>query len=134
MKWIRLAALLGVLAWPAAANADGHESSDFDLDGVVDELDNCSETPNTEQDDTDGDGCGNLCDADYDQNGVVGFGDFGIFAELCFKYSPSPNEVVCHVEPIPGCTCGFGDFGFFAGAFGEVPGPSGNTTGNVACP
>jgi hypothetical protein len=36
------------------------------------------------QDDTDGDDCGNLCDADYNNDGIVGFPDFGIFLGLCF--------------------------------------------------
>jgi len=35
-----------------------------DEDGVPDHFDNCVEATNSEQDDTDGDGCGNLCDAD----------------------------------------------------------------------
>jgi hypothetical protein len=132
MKWIRLAALLGVLAWPAAANADGHESSDFDLDGVVDELDNCSETPNTEQDDTDGDGCGNLCDADYDNNGVVGFPDFGAFT----ANFGTTNQLYMHAEPLdsPGRAVGFPDFGFYTANFGRTPGPSGTTSGTIACP
>jgi hypothetical protein len=101
---------------------------------VADEIDNCLHVENPGQDDTDQDDCGNLCDADYDQNGIVGYGDFGIFADLCFKDSPSIDPIVCHQEPIAGCTCGFGDFGFFAGAFGDAPGPSGITTGTIACP
>jgi hypothetical protein len=101
-----------------------------DSDGITDPIDNCSEDVNTGQDDTDADDCGNLCDADYDQSGIVGFADFLEFAAAF----GSGDEEKCHVEPIPGCTVGFGDFFFFAGAFGSTPGPSGTTTGTTACP
>ena len=80
--------------------------------------------------DTDGDDCGNLCDADYDQNGTTGFPDFG---EFTAAFS-SNDEEKCHFEPIPGCTVGFPDFGFFTAHFSAAPGPSGTTAGTTACP
>jgi subtilisin family serine protease len=104
---------------------------DADDDGIVDMLDNCSDDPNTGQDDTDGDDCGNLCDCDYDQNGTCGFDDFLQFAGA-FGTTTDPEK--CHEEPIPGCTVGFNDFLFFAGGFGGAPGPSGTTAGTTACP
>jgi hypothetical protein len=94
-------------------------------------IDNCSEDFNTGQDDTDGDDCGNICDADYDQTGGVGFSDFLQFAAA---FGTTGDEEKCHVEPIPGCTVGFNDFLFFAGAYGGPPGPSGTTAGTIACP
>jgi hypothetical protein len=133
MTWIRLAASIGIWIWLAPSIAIAL-APDFDGDGVADVIDNCSEAPNPGQDDTDGDFCGNLCDADYDNDGVVGFPDYGIFASLCFTFTPDRSELVCHVEPIPGCVCGFDDFGFFAANFRGVPGPSGTTTGTIACP
>jgi hypothetical protein len=45
---------------------------DGDADGVADVRDNCSRLPNPDQRDTDADGFGNLCDADFDGDGVVG--------------------------------------------------------------
>jgi hypothetical protein len=105
-------------------------SQDFDFDGVADVLDNCSEKANPAQDDTDGDFCGNLCDADYNNNGVTGFPDFG---EFTVAFSTSDEEK-CHAEPIPGCTVGWVDFGYYAKSYSHAPGPSGTTTGTLACP
>jgi len=105
-------------------------SQDSDFDGVADALDNCSEKANPAQDDTDGDFCGNLCDADYDQNGQVGFPDFGEFSAA---FSTN-NEEKCHVEPIPGCTVGWSDFGYYSTQYSHAPGPSGTTPGTIACP
>jgi hypothetical protein len=69
-------------------------NNDLDGDSVNDKIDNCiprSETAsdllsarnpraNGVQADTDGDGFGNRCDCDYDNNGIVGYSDFGIFS------------------------------------------------------
>jgi hypothetical protein len=43
---------------------------DLDGDGVKDSQDNCIETPNPDQKDTDGDGIGDVCDEDIDGDGV----------------------------------------------------------------
>jgi len=53
--------------------------ADSDGDGVVDGEDNCRLTANTDQRDTNGDGYGNMCDCDLDNDDVVGMTDFGIF-------------------------------------------------------
>jgi YD repeat-containing protein len=55
-------------------------SPDSDIDGVSDIIDNCRYTANPGQEDTDGDGFGNACDADLDNDGFVGPNDFTLFA------------------------------------------------------
>jgi uncharacterized protein (TIGR03790 family) len=46
-------------------------TGDLDGDGIANPLDNCLDLANADQRDTDGDGYGNLCDADLDNDGVV---------------------------------------------------------------
>jgi uncharacterized protein (TIGR03790 family) len=45
--------------------------NDIDGDGVTNANDNCLDLPNANQRDTDGDGYGNLCDADLNNDGIV---------------------------------------------------------------
>ena len=59
-------------------------NSDADGDGVADQLDNCTVTQNADQLDTDGDGYGNLCDADLDNTGFVDFSDMTVFSDVFF--------------------------------------------------
>jgi hypothetical protein len=122
--------LFGLVA--AAQTATPTPGFDFDSDGVADAIDNCSEDVNTAQDDTDVDDCGNLCDADYDNSGVVGFPD--LFEFMLAFGTTDPDK--CHVEPIPGCIVGLPDFSFFVTKVGgfAYPGPSGTTAGTTACP
>jgi len=56
---------LMVRGWPALAG------NDIDGDGVPNASDNCLDLPNANQRDTDGDGYGNLCDADLNNDGIV---------------------------------------------------------------
>ena len=132
MKRILIAATLALLLWGAPAFAGPF--SDLDLDGVSDQLDNCSEKANPNQDDTDGDDCGNLCDADYTQDGIIGIADFGQFS-ICFNLAGCALQQ--HTEPVDADrVVNFADFGYFATVFnvtGAV-GPSGTTAGTVACP
>ena len=54
------------------------DSCDDDGDGVVNRNDNCLQVANPSQCDTDHDGYGNLCDADFDNNGRIDALDFSI--------------------------------------------------------
>ena len=47
------------------------DPADRDGDGIDNSRDNCSDIPNPRQTDSDGDGFGNRCDADVDDDGVV---------------------------------------------------------------
>ena len=126
MRLTVFAAIFTFLLWGTPAFAGENEG-----DGIRDALDNCSATQNPAQDDTDGDDCGNLCNADYDNDGIVGFLDFGQFGAV---YLTNDEEKIHRDGLIPGGTVGLLDFGFFSGAFLSVPGPSGTTIGTVACP
>jgi len=132
MRTIATIALTGLLVGAGPALGGNVYECEGDCDGVIDIYDNCSEKPNPAQDDTDGDDCGNLCDADYNQSGLVTLADFGQFA-ICFGMTGCAGKQ--HVEPISDANIvNLADFGYFATAFGGIPGPSGTTAGTVACP
>lgn len=136
MRLTVFAATLAFLLWGAPAFAG--TAPDLDGDGISDGLDNCSVDVNPFQDDTDGDDCGNLCDADYTQSGKV---DLAAFGEFVGAFNTTEEEK-CHFElvgPPPGpvagnCLVGLDDFGFFVGVFNISAGPSGTTAGTTACP
>ncbi len=62
-----------------------HNLPDSDGDGIEDVWDNCSAAANPNQRDSNGDGYGNACDADLDDNGVVNFFDLALFKQVFFS-------------------------------------------------
>jgi hypothetical protein len=105
---------------------------DADLDGVLDATDNCTGSENPSQLDSDADGCGNACDADFDQNGATGATDFNAF-RLCFLQSvPGSGPVedpTCAESDLDGdLVVGGTDFNAFRLEFNTPPGPG------AACP
>lgn len=56
----------------------GMGSADTDGDGIADNVDNCKKTTNPSQLDSDGDGYGNQCDADFNNDGYVNSLDLGM--------------------------------------------------------
>ena len=86
---------LTLLMTLAAGVAGAQSTGDLDGDGVLDTLDNCVEVPNgaasgDNQVDSDGDGFGNACDPDYDNNGIVSTTDFGVFYDAFIGASANP--------------------------------------------
>jgi hypothetical protein len=120
---------LAVVGFALAANAGSVQDNDLYPnpvgDGVPDDFDNCVETQNANQIDTNGDGFGNACDPDLNQDLVVDVADFGIFFAA---YSGTPNPDADFNDD--GVT-DVADFGVFFAYyspsnpnFGPAPGPS----------
>ena len=59
--------------------------TDTDDDSVSDAADNCLNAANADQRDSNGDGFGNACDSDLDNNCVVNFQDLGQFKSVIFS-------------------------------------------------
>jgi hypothetical protein len=121
--------IISIISSASPARAGSVE--DFDGDLIPFEFDNCSVVQNgpnnaSNQSDCDGDGYGNACDADYDQDGIVTAADFGLFLGVFGSIFP-PQILDCrdHDEDR---TITAADFGLFLSQFGGPPGPS-----NLAC-
>lgn len=106
---------------------------DADSDGVEDERDNCLDSPNTSQCDTDLDGYGNHCDGDFDNSGSVNAGDASIF----FADFATGIDSGVGTDMDCGGSVNAGDWGtYFVPQFSVsgVPGPSGlGCAGTVPC-
>ena len=95
---------------------------DSDQDGIADAVDNCRDTPNGPNDasnqlDADQDGYGNICDADFDQSGVVAGSDYSI---LLGAFGTADPVVDLNGDGVVGGS----DFSALLGMFGTAPGPS----------
>ena len=88
-----LADAQGPLASPLfGAGGPSRGGSDIDGDGVPDDIDNCVETPNPNQIDTNGDGFGNRCDPDLDNDGLItNTIDLGLLRLAFFSQPGDPN-------------------------------------------
>jgi Dockerin type I domain/Thrombospondin type 3 repeat len=64
---------------------------DTDGDGVPDAIDNCILVPNPDQRDTHGNGFGNACNADLNNDGVVNSIDFSILKTRLFTNNPDAD-------------------------------------------
>jgi hypothetical protein len=98
---------------------DGYSVGDSDADGLVDDRDNCTLVANSLQEDNDGDGIGDICDADFNDDCVVNFVDLGIIKGTFFQAGDLETDMTND-----GFT-NFADLGLVKGGFFLPPGPSG---------
>jgi len=108
--------------------------ADTDGDGVQDNIDNCVNKANASQTDTNQEGLGNACDADYNNDNVVGAPDFAILlatfakSEGAVGYNPAVDSNDDGVVGAP-------DFASLLSQFAGAPGPSGRAcAGTAPCP
>ncbi len=118
----------GTFSWFAqidnAALRTAADVSNSDGDTIPDNIDNCTLTDNENQVDTDGDGYGNACDADFNNDCIVNFPDLGIFRTLFFQ----PNN---QADLDGNGITNFVDLGIFRQLFFAAPGPS--EVGTLGC-
>ncbi|MFK7888842.1 MAG: hypothetical protein AB8G16_18445 [Gammaproteobacteria bacterium] len=91
---------------------------DTDSDTVRDFMDNCTQDANEDQRDTNGDGFGNRCDADLNDDGVTNAVDLGLLRLRFFTSDPDADlngDGVVNVL----------DLGIIRLRFFTAPGPSG---------
>ncbi len=100
----------------------GSAFADTDTDGVADADDNCVERANADQRDTDGDGFGNACDGDFDNDGVVGGSDFNLLRGGMGK-SEGDAGYDANLDIDGDGAIGQSDVELVKGQFGGPPGP-----------
>jgi endonuclease/exonuclease/phosphatase family metal-dependent hydrolase len=83
--WVSASATPGTINVPQVSGEILIAPGDVDLDGLLDDVDNCPVTANATQIDTDGDGLGDACDPDLDDDGDLNGND------NC-PYNPNANQ------------------------------------------
>jgi len=92
--------------------------ADTDGDGITNESDNCTLVANADQRDTNGDGYGNICDPDLDNDGDVDFFDVALMRDVFLSADPDAD--------LDGDNfVGFLDLNIMKTSFLGTPGPSG---------
>ena len=89
---------------------------DSDGDGVADDLDNCTDVVNPGQNDTDADGFGNICDPDYNNDGIVNVIDLGLLKQAFFS---ADSNIDLNGDGVVNAI----DLGILKSFFFQAPGP-----------
>jgi len=97
--------------------------ADTDADGVPDAIDNCKLVANLAQCDSDGDGFGNRCDGDMNNNGATNAQDTTLFRQQLGQPSAAPtyNEADINCNGAVNAQ----DTTLYRTRLGSAPGPSG---------
>jgi len=100
---------------------------DTDGDGVTDPNDNCTMVPNPEQCDSDGDGFGNRCDGDLNNNGFTNAQDYVELLDRMGEPSTAPGYNIADLN----CNgwVNAQDYLLLRSLLGPPPGPSGLVSG-----
>jgi hypothetical protein len=97
---------------------------DSDVDGVADPLDNCLLIPNSAQLDANGDGYGNICDADLNNSGLVTTADFAVLRSL-LNLAAAASPAAAAADLNGSGTVTTADFAILRNQLNLAPGPSG---------
>ncbi len=91
---------------------------DTDNDTVDDSMDNCTLVPNTDQRDTNGDGYGNACDPDLNNDNIVNFADVSMWVP--FFNTATSGDADFNGDG----SANFADYVLYTSYFLQPPGPS----------
>ena len=94
------------------------DPTDTDTDTIVDACDNCTLVANPDQRDTNGDGYGNMCDGDLNNDGNTNATDLTLFKQV---YRGSDPDADFNGDGLINAT----DLTIFKGLYRKPPGPSG---------
>lgn len=104
-----------------SADAGPGGGPDSDGDGVPDDRDNAIFVANPDQRDTDGDGYGNVVDADFNNDGLINALDLGLFTQEFGSFDPTLSlDQDLNGDGFVNTI----DLGVLADTFGGAPGPS----------
>ncbi len=113
-------------------NNAGDVPADADSDRVPDAQDNCAAVPNAMQIDSNGDGCGNQCDPDLNNDGIVALPDYAALSALLGQTVPpaDPDADLTGAVGLdpefgspPDGNVGLSDWALLNTFFGNPPGP-----------
>jgi hypothetical protein len=105
---------------------------DTDSDGVIDALDNCRLVSNATQVDSNGDGYGNRCDGDLNNNGSTNAQDTTLYRQQLGQPSVAPTYNAADINASGAVNAQ--DTTLFRQLLGAAPGPSGICLNTYPCP